>query len=536
MVSVSVSDVVVDSAGGDADVAIAVDVDGAFVAQATLCLPRGLLPPGSADVSVLVVDDGGRSSAASSTLPPPAVAVVQTPLARRTSGDAEAVVVGVALLGVADAIAMVAVDGDGVVLASIDVNIEDALARGAIGLAATDAIAVIGDDGFVLQQRLPAGVSQVAMTPRLGEGDEAAVGIAVLVDVVDVEVGGVVGAACQAPMVLGVPLCAAGLGCSDVLRCAALPSMRTEGTIRNEGLSLLLVVDAAAPAFDDSVAVRVVGVVDDSGEPLEAAQLPSAGLSLSGLLAAPLLDAGGVSSAAARTSDDGSEVLLQVAIADVSAAGAVVVQLSGAAFGALTLVPIVDDDDAGVGDACDLSFAPDGAFFRCGFGLRCVESGAAGVCEAAPPPLSCAPGASLVQLSASDLPRAIPDVGSVDSVIDLSAFAGATVEDIVVVIDAIDHGFVPDLAVDIVVDDTASAIAAFGRGGSDIRGLVLSDDCTTPLSEGRPPYTGCFRPLSSFGALRGELAPAALTLRITDDVAADSGELRAWRLGLCVRP
>ena len=58
-------------------------------------------------------------------------------------------------------------------------------------------------------------------------------------------------------------------------------------------------------------------------------------------------------------------------------------------------------------------------------------------------------GATPIIVSATGLPRPIPDVGSVDSVLDLGAIEGDVIEDVVIVIDAIDHGFVPDLSVDL---------------------------------------------------------------------------------------
>jgi hypothetical protein len=149
-----------------------------------------------------------------------------------------------------------------------------------------------------------------------------------------------------------------------------------------------------------------------------------------------------------------------------------------------------------------------------------------------PPPFSCDAGRAEV-IAAADLPLAIPDVGTVMSTIE----PGVTgvVDDVVVIVDALDHAFMPDVALTLVVDDATIPLASFPTPGSHLRQLVIDERCRARLAEGQAPWTGCFRPLTSLAVLRGEAVPTRVSLQVRDDVAADAGVLRGWRLGLCVR-
>jgi len=181
-----------------------------------------------------------------------------------------------------------------------------------------------------------------------------------------------------------------------------------------------------------------------------------------------------------------------------------------------------------VDETCRPSVLDEGPFSLCGPGLVCGGSR----CEAGPPPFVCDTGVAHV-IAATDVPRLLPDVGSVTS--DIVPGISGVVDDVVVIIDALDHGFVPDLSLALVARDVTIPLASFPSPGSNLRQLVIDERCTTRLSAGRAPWTGCFRPLTSLVALRGEPVPARVGLLIRDDVAADAGVLRGWRLGLCVR-
>ena len=138
----------------------------------------------------------------------------------------------------------------------------------------------------------------------------------------------------------------------------------------------------------------------------------------------------------------------------------------------------------------------------------------------------------MLVLGADDVPLAIPDVGSVDSVVTVAD--SRPVARVVLLIDEVDHGFIPDLAVGLSHGSEQATVATFGAFGANLRRLVLDDDCPASLTTGEAPHRGCFRPTSPLAALSGSTAAGTWTLRVSDRVAADSGTLRGWRLGLCL--
>ena len=171
------------------------------------------------------------------------------------------------------------------------------------------------------------------------------------------------------------------------------------------------------------------------------------------------------------------------------------------------------------------------AFSTCAFDLQCTATPAL-QCRPRPPPFACGAQQDLLVLGADDVPLAIPDVGSVDSVVTVAD--SRPVARVVLLIDEVDHGFIPDLAVGLSHGSEQATVATFGAFGANLRRLVLDDDCPASLTTGEAPHRGCFRPTSPLAALSGSTAAGTWTLRVSDRVAADSGTLRGWRLGLCL--
>jgi len=171
------------------------------------------------------------------------------------------------------------------------------------------------------------------------------------------------------------------------------------------------------------------------------------------------------------------------------------------------------------------------AFSTCAFDLQCTATPAL-QCRPRPPPFACDAQQDLLVIGADDVPLAIPDVGGVDSVVTVAD--SRPVARVVLLIDEVDHGFIPDLTVGLSHGGEQATVATFGAFGANLRRLVLDDDCPASLTTGQAPHRGCFQPASPLSAWSGNTAAGTWTVRVTDGVAADSGTLRSWRLGLCL--
>jgi subtilisin family serine protease/subtilisin-like proprotein convertase family protein len=69
-----------------------------------------------------------------------------------------------------------------------------------------------------------------------------------------------------------------------------------------------------------------------------------------------------------------------------------------------------------------------------------------------------------------------------------------------------------------------------GRKGDDLRNTWFSDNASTSISQGRPPYNGVFRPVQSFTIFHDILAAGRWTLEVRDTKAGNVGKLLSWSL------
>lgn len=69
-----------------------------------------------------------------------------------------------------------------------------------------------------------------------------------------------------------------------------------------------------------------------------------------------------------------------------------------------------------------------------------------------------------------------------------------------------------------------------GEGGQNFINTTFDDDATVSISQGTPPYTGSFRPMTSLTTFKGLALTNQWVLRITDAVAGNTGTLTNWCL------
>jgi subtilisin-like proprotein convertase family protein len=110
-----------------------------------------------------------------------------------------------------------------------------------------------------------------------------------------------------------------------------------------------------------------------------------------------------------------------------------------------------------------------------------------------------------------------------------------TVENLEVHIN-ITHTWTGDLRIKLFSPDNTEVLLVNGRGGSlnDFLNTTFRADAATPITDGRPPFRGTFRPEGNLLALRGKAAQGRWALEVEDTADQDGGALNRWALGLDV--
>ena len=135
--------------------------------------------------------------------------------------------------------------------------------------------------------------------------------------------------------------------------------------------------------------------------------------------------------------------------------------------------------------------------------------------------------------TSSDVPKAIPDLGTVEST--LSVPDSYSLTDVNVTIGSIVHTWDADLDITIVHPDATVVELSTDNGssGDNYTNTVFDDEAATAITAGTAPFSGSFRPEGLLSALDGKAANGTWRLRITDDLGGDTGMLHAWSVTLC---
>jgi subtilisin-like proprotein convertase family protein len=141
----------------------------------------------------------------------------------------------------------------------------------------------------------------------------------------------------------------------------------------------------------------------------------------------------------------------------------------------------------------------------------------------------------------NDTPVPIPEVGTVNSPIDVSGFTGVLNK--VRVSLHLHHTFDGDLRIGLVAPDNTLVFLALNRGGAghdygtacspDASRTIFDDAAVTPIASGAAPFVGTFRPDQSLATFNGRSDSAVngtWQLRIIDDFPMDEGTLNCWSL------
>jgi subtilisin-like proprotein convertase family protein len=174
------------------------------------------------------------------------------------------------------------------------------------------------------------------------------------------------------------------------------------------------------------------------------------------------------------------------------------------------------------------------------FSLIDIEGGISEPASALPlPPLLCEQNDLLFRIRADDLVNGlqIPD-NTPTGATSLISFSntGLAASKVAIFINQLQHSFVGDLTLQLLVgDQSRTLIESIGGTGDNLIKTVFDDGCTPSISAASAPFTGCFTPLQELGVLAGTPVDNEWSLRVIDNTPDDVGTLIDWMLGLCIR-
>jgi subtilisin-like proprotein convertase family protein len=99
----------------------------------------------------------------------------------------------------------------------------------------------------------------------------------------------------------------------------------------------------------------------------------------------------------------------------------------------------------------------------------------------------------------------------------------------------LEHTFMGDLSITVIAPDGTPVTLSNrnGGGGNNMLNTTFSDNGTTDITDGSPPYGGTFTPEDALSTFNGISSIGDWTLQIVDNANADEGTLLDWSLRLC---
>lgn len=136
-----------------------------------------------------------------------------------------------------------------------------------------------------------------------------------------------------------------------------------------------------------------------------------------------------------------------------------------------------------------------------------------------------------------DVPKAIPDAGSVSSTLTVSGFTG-TLTDLNAKLN-ISHTFDSDLTVTLKspAGTMVTLFSGVGGSGDNFTDTTFDDDFFfNPIGSGIAPFSSTYAPSSPLSAFNGEDPNGVWTLTVSDAALIDTGTLNSWSLDLKPAP
>jgi subtilisin-like proprotein convertase family protein len=177
--------------------------------------------------------------------------------------------------------------------------------------------------------------------------------------------------------------------------------------------------------------------------------------------------------------------------------------------------------------------------FACGTNIQLSLALTTGNAGSFTLPFALASGGSTTPLvrSSTDTPKAIPDLGSTESVIEVSGFGGQVAKVVAKV--HLTHTYDRDLRLSLVGPGGTSVLLADRRGGNgdgygtSCSSLTVFDDAAaTPIGSGTAPFAGSFRPEQPLSVFTGMTTNVNgnWRLHVSDNEGLDVGTIQCWTL------
>jgi cysteine-rich repeat protein len=177
---------------------------------------------------------------------------------------------------------------------------------------------------------------------------------------------------------------------------------------------------------------------------------------------------------------------------------------------------------------------------QCDDGNLIDDDGCSSTCQLEGFGLDCLAGQTLVQLSSTDVPKAIPDNNQTGVTSFINVADNRSVRRVIVQIGNLTHTFDGDLRI-LLLSPNNTEVLLFdtrGGGGDNLIDALFDDACIAAngsVAGGSAPFTGCFAPESVLSVFNNQSANGQWRLKLVDTAVADTGTLNAWTLGLCVQ-
>jgi subtilisin-like proprotein convertase family protein len=132
--------------------------------------------------------------------------------------------------------------------------------------------------------------------------------------------------------------------------------------------------------------------------------------------------------------------------------------------------------------------------------------------------------------ASSDVPKAIPDLGTATSSVTVSGIPGV-IKDLNVNLSII-HTYDSDLRVYLIAPTgrRMELIRNIGGSGDNFSNTTLDDEAGTSIASAAAPFTGTFKAQSSLSAVDGISPNGTWRLEVRDTASSDTGTLSSWSL------
>jgi subtilisin-like proprotein convertase family protein len=139
-------------------------------------------------------------------------------------------------------------------------------------------------------------------------------------------------------------------------------------------------------------------------------------------------------------------------------------------------------------------------------------------------------GTDQTVVHAQDIPKAIPEQGTISSTLFARGFIGP-IKKLTVTLN-IAHTFDGDLEMVLISPNGTQVplITHRGTSGQNFTGTILDDAASTPISAGTAPFSNTYRPEQPLSAFVGKNPNGVWTLRVTDTNLFDSGTVLGWSI------